>query len=73
MTTQEIEQRLATQEREVAALKRSRPESEGENSPWPDALFGRLKDFPEWAAIAREGKKIGNAQDDYSVDDVCNG
>ena len=64
MTIENIEQRVATLEKEIAALKRQAAIQTGQNGTWPDMLFGRMKEFPEWDAICREGKQLGNAAND---------
>ncbi len=64
-TVDDIGERLATLEYEVAELKRRVQQSSEKVERWPDGLVGRMKEFSEWPDICREGKEVGNAQGDY--------
>lgn len=61
-TNGNLEERIATLEREVAELKRK---VEGDSKNWVDEISGNMMDFPEWREVCRMGKEIGNAQPDY--------
>jgi len=58
-TNGNLEERIATLEREVAELKRK---VEGDSKNWVDEISGNMMDFPEWREVCRMGKEIGNAQ-----------
>ena len=57
----ELAQRLAILEEEVAELKRR---VNGSQSNWPDNVFGRMTGFPEFEEVARLGKELRDAQRD---------
>ena len=61
MAENDVAQRLAVLEREVAELKRHLVVDSGD---WPDHLFGRLKDFPEFDEVAEMGKTLRDSQTD---------
>ena len=64
-TNENIEDRVATLEREVAELKQK---VDGSSKNWVDEISGNMKEFPEWREICRIGKEIGNAQGDYCTE-----
>ena len=61
MTENDVARRLAILEKEVAELKRHLEVAYGD---WPDRLFGRMKDFPEFDEVAELGKLLRDAQTD---------
>jgi hypothetical protein len=62
-TNGNIEQRLATLEREVAALKRH---LQGRSANWLDDLSGSMSDVPdeEFERFVRYGQEVRKAQTD---------
>ena len=61
VTDSELARRLAVLEHEVADLKRRVETSSGN---WPDRVFGRMKDFPEFDEVTRLGRDLRDAQRD---------
>ena len=57
----DVAQRLAILEKEVAKLKRHLEVATGD---WPDRLFGRMKDFPEFDEVAQIGRVLRESQTD---------
>ena len=57
----DVAQRLAILEKEVAELKRHLEVASGD---WPDRLFGRMKDFPEFDEVAKMGRVLRESQTD---------
>jgi len=57
----DVAQRLAILEKEVAKLKRH---LEVDSGDWPDRLFGRMKDFPEFDDVTRMGRVLRESQTD---------
>jgi predicted NUDIX family NTP pyrophosphohydrolase len=60
-TDSELARRLAVLEQEVADLKR-RVEISSVN--WPERVFGRMKDFPEFDEVTRMARELRDAQRD---------
>ena len=61
VTDSELARRLAVLEQEVADLKRRVEISSGD---WPERVFGRMKDFPEFDEVTRMGRELRDAQRD---------
>ena len=61
MAENDVAQRLAILEKEVAELKRHFEAASGD---WPDRLFGRMKDFPEFDEVAEMGRVLRESQTD---------
>lgn len=59
VTDSELARRLAVLEQEVADLKRRVAISAGN---WPDRVFGRMKDFPEFDEVSRMARELRDAQ-----------
>ncbi len=57
----DVAERLAILEKEVAELKRHLEVTSGD---WPDCLFGRMKDFPEFDEVAEMGRELRESQTD---------
>jgi len=57
----DVAQRLAILEKEVAKLKRHLEVASGD---WPDRLFGRMKDFPEFDEVTQMGRVLRESQTD---------
>jgi hypothetical protein len=60
-TSNDIAERLAVLEKEVAELKLR---VEGNRGNWPDNVFGRMADFPEFDEVVRLGRELRDAQTD---------
>jgi hypothetical protein len=60
-TNNDFAERLAVLEKEVAELKRR---VEGSRGNWPDNVFGRMSDFPEFDEVVRLGRELRAAQSD---------
>ena len=61
MAENDVAQRLAILEQEVAELKRHWEVGSG---VWPERLFGRMKDFPEFDEVAKMGRVLRESQTD---------
>jgi predicted NUDIX family NTP pyrophosphohydrolase len=59
VTDSELARRLAVLEQEVADLKRRVETSSGN---WPERVFGRMKDFPEFDEVTRMARELRDAQ-----------
>ena len=59
VTDSELARRLAVLEQEVADLKRRVETSSGD---WPERVFGRMKDCPEFDEVTRMARELRDAQ-----------
>ncbi len=59
VTDSELARRLAVLEQEVADLKRRVVIS---SANWPERVFGRMKDFPEFDEVTRMARELRDAQ-----------
>lgn len=59
VTDSELARRLAVLEQEVADLKQRVANS---SANWPERVFGRMKDFPEFDEVTRMARELRDAQ-----------
>ena len=59
VTDSELARRLAVLEQEVADLKRRVVIS---SANWPERVFGRMKDFPEFDEVTRMARELRDAK-----------
>jgi hypothetical protein len=54
---EELEQRIAVLEAEVAKLKQQGKNGESDNRPWPEKIFGTFANDPDYDEAMRLGRE----------------